>query len=122
MPLEADVQRKLTRAFVAANPSSIVLSRKTKVPNGAGGFTYSAPTTLPPQTLRFVYQGGTTRTRTIDGDTETVPAVLVGEVGVDIQVDDEFVLGNDRFRVRSVDDANAVYKTQAEVTRVGPAS
>lgn len=44
-----------TEQFIDENPTDLVLTRNTKVPDGAGGSTTS-PTDLDPQTVRVIPQ------------------------------------------------------------------
>lgn len=81
-----------TQQFINDNPTSLVFTRHTKTPDGAGGTTStSAP--LPAQVVRIV-QASPTRTsvgvRNTEGEVTQPDANLICTLDVDVQIGDTF--------------------------------
>lgn len=88
---------KQTQAFIDENSDDIVIIRRTKQDDGAGGYTWSAPVDLPPQRMRKVGQGrigALTQRTTEDGRVLLPSAVLVALPDADVQRFDHFTLGD----------------------------
>lgn len=115
--VELKAQQRITRAFIDADPVIVVLERRTRVPDGAGGFT-SSPVTQIPQRFRLIPQedGATART-TAEGETATPEFMLMGETGCNMRRYDEFALNGTRFQVVYIDDRQ--HEIKGEVIRLG---
>lgn len=115
---ELAVQRRNTRAFIAADAVEVELSRATRTPDGAGGFETGTPTLLAPQRFRLLPQedGATART-TAEGETATPEYILMGDADVDVARWDTFTLAGRRYQVLYID--NRQYEIKAEVIYLG---
>lgn len=88
------VNRKLTKAFIAFNPVTLVLTPRTKVKKPAGGFGWLDGAPRAAQVLTLIEQTGLSGqpkpVRTVDGVERIVEFELLGEYGAAIQDWDTF--------------------------------
>lgn len=116
--LEAQVQRRLTLAFIAADPKSISIVRKVKEPNGSGGFRWvhdSAAPDLPPQEMRLIPANRQLQEReTPLGTKVSADMTLMAAHDADLKRFDEFVDQGITYQVLWVHEKR-VYETKAEV-------
>lgn len=56
-PVELDIHRKNTRAFIAVKPSIVVLTPQTNVRKPGGGYSIVQGTPRDPQTMRIIELG-----------------------------------------------------------------
>lgn len=110
-----DMQRAVTAAYIATDPTEVIIRRPGKVSDGSGGFRINGESPLPPQTVRIISAGTGSTRRTVDGEEEQPDIVLLGEWDADIQVDDVFMFDGDDYQVQTVL-ADLGYETYAEVT------
>jgi hypothetical protein len=90
-PAELELQTAATRAFILADPEDLVLLRKTKTPDGAGGFVGTAEASLATQVARLIPQFDAVPELTGSDGRLAVPEwVLLMEPGSDIQRYDRF--------------------------------
>lgn len=84
----------MTAAFIAENPSSITLSRRTKVSTGTGGWRWGTATSQPPIVARLVGQQNRFRDEitTDDGQVVVPSKVLIAMPGEDIRRGDQFAV------------------------------
>jgi hypothetical protein len=117
---ELAIQRKLTDWFIRADEQQIALIRKTKVPNGAGGYREVA-TTLAPQGFRLIplqdSTGESSRT-TADGKQVTPSYMLQGRHDCNMQRYDQFILDGKRYEVFFIIE-NRQYQVKGEVAYLG---
>jgi hypothetical protein len=85
-----------TRAFIAADPRDVVLTRTPLVPTGTGGLRRGTPVLLPAQRLRVLPAdaGPGTERRLPDGTVVVPTWVLLGEHTADIGRGDTFPLSD----------------------------
>lgn len=115
---ELALQRILTNAFVAADEQPIVLVRKTKVQNAAGGWTTTS-TPLPAQNIRMnPLQDAVGQRTTADGKQVTPSYMLVCRHTADVERGDTFTIGGRRYEVVFVVE-NRQYQVKAEVAYLG---
>lgn len=90
-----NVEREQTEQFIDQNPTMITFTRNTKVPDGAGGGTYT-PTPLPPQKVRVIAQSRlvSVERRNVHGATVRPDMNLLALWDADIQRGDTFSLNN----------------------------
>lgn len=116
---ELEIQRKLTMAFVNADPETIVLTRREKVEDGAGGFTLQDS---PPeqQTVRMVPQSDKVPvSSTLDGERKRPEFIIVAMPLADIRRYDTFDFRGTTYQVSHVHDCPE-YEFKADVvTYVG---
>ena len=85
-----DVLRKQTREFIDENPTSIALTRSTRVSDNAGGFRTTTET-LEPQAVRIIEQPATSvESRTVSGEVLKPDFVVIGEHDLDIREGDSW--------------------------------
>ncbi len=86
-----DVMRQQTQQFIKDNPTDLVITRRVRVSDGAGGFT-TTPTDLSPQEVRIVQQPANESIERRNSDGEVVRPVLkvLGRHDADFQMDDTF--------------------------------
>lgn len=92
---ELAVLRVNTRAFILADPRSVVLQRSLPVDTGTGGTRPSAPVPQPAQTMRLIPTDasvGSTERRLPDGSVVTPTWVLLGEYNANMLRGDTFDL------------------------------
>lgn len=119
-PGELAAQRKLTDSFIRADEQQIQLIRKTKVPNGAGGYRETM-VPLAPQGFRLIplqdSTGESGRT-TADGKQVTPAYMLQGRYNCDMQRYDQFVIDGKRYEVFFIVE-NRQYQVKGEVAYLG---
>lgn len=85
-------------AFIAYNPVTATLKRRSRVPDGAGGTTGGPEADLEPQTFRLVPQAATQR-QSVDGDVAHEQYTLVAMRTGDIQKGDRWSGPGGSYRV-----------------------
>lgn len=85
------VLRQQTKQFIDENPTAISLVRGVKVPDGAGGNTFTTVDLLP-QTMRLIEQqeNSTVERQTVGGKVVRPMLNLFCEYDADIQRGDQF--------------------------------
>jgi hypothetical protein len=116
---ELELQRKLTLAFIAADPQTITILRPARTDDGAGGTVTGASTPLPPQTFRLLPQedGATART-TAEGQTATPEYALLGRWDANLKRFDEFLIEGRRYQIVFITE-NRQYEVKGEATYLG---
>lgn len=88
------LNRKLTKAFIAFNPVTVVLTPRARVKKPAGGFGWQEGTARDPQVMTVIEQTGLSGQpkplRTVDGVERVVEFELLGAYGATIARDDVF--------------------------------
>lgn len=119
-PVELNVQRRLTAAFIEKDPLEIQLLRSERIANGSGGYVTGDPAPV----------GGLQRMRLIplqDGQTERYDAngkqvfpqyMLMGLHDADMQRWDTFELNGDRYQIVFIN-LNRQYEVKGEVAYLG---
>jgi hypothetical protein len=111
-------QRRLTSAFIAADPSALSFVRAPLIDDGAGGYRHGAPTTLPSQVVKVVRLQDTLLERNTEDGRSIAPSfVLVCEWDADIARWDKYVIAGATFEIVSVVDRG--YELKAEVVYLG---
>lgn len=90
---ELELQRRITTAFIATQPVSLVLIPRTKVQQPGGGFKWveADPSTIEPQTLRLIEPSTKFDIITTeDGRQRYIEFILLGEWDAVINRDDIF--------------------------------
>lgn len=114
---ELKAQRKISQAFIDADAVTVILERRTRVPDSAGGFT-STPVPQFPQRFRMIPQeDGATARVTAEGETATPEFMLMGPWDANMQRFDEFSLYGTRYQIAYIDDRH--YELKGEVVRLG---
>lgn len=112
------VHRANTVAFIAADSFTCTLNRRTRVPDGAGGHTFTA-TPLAPQIMRLIPLGdGAPERMTEDGKSVRPTYMLMGAYGCDMQREDTFAKDGRQYRIVFIND-NRQYEVKGEVVYVG---
>lgn len=115
MPVQGlGILREQTDRFIKENPFDINLVRHTKVPDGAGGTTFT-DAAVPPQTVRVVTekQYRNLQRRTVSGEMLTPELALICRWDADVLDGDTFVYQLREFEVIWVNDIG--YEKIAEV-------
>jgi hypothetical protein len=100
---EAIAQKRVTEAFIQADPDYITLTRHERVRNDAGGWTVVDPYELTPQRFKLIHVGPPGDVTTADGEfSKPQYDQLVGKVGADIQRGDTFEYEDDSWLVVKV--------------------
>lgn len=117
-PAELKAQMRLSAAFIEADVRTVILQRRTRTDDGAGGTLVGEPVPVFPQQMRLIPQedGATART-TAEGETATPEFMLMGMPDVDMARFDEFVLDGTRYQIVYIDDRK--YEVKGEVIRLG---
>ncbi len=113
--------RRQVDAEIKADPVTIILTRKPKLADGAGGWTWGTEVPQPPLTVRIT----PAKRRLSDmlqnteiGDIVRSPYVVLGYHDANIQRDDTFQWNGDTFVVKSTEVKNEV-QTLAQVDYLG---
>lgn len=101
---ETTIQRKNTRAFIDANPVTLVLSTRARVRTPTGGERLQNAGTLAPQQFRLIDLGGSTGglsvpTVDVDGTDRRVEMVLYGNWDAIVPLNSTFTYGGSNYRV-----------------------
>ncbi len=116
---ELELQRRLTLGFLAADAREIVIQRRPRTSDGAGGTVLGSPADLAPQYFRLLpSEDGATARTTAEGETATPEYMLLGRWDADLQRFDEFEIDGRRFQVIFITE-NRQYETKGEVTYLG---
>ena len=98
--LELEMQISATRAFILADAEDLVLIRRTRSSDGAGGFTYSTGAELATQTARLIPQNDKTlEVQSSDGRSANPQWIIMMEPGSDIQRYDQFEWKNETWEI-----------------------
>lgn len=117
-PGELKVQRRLSAEFIAADAREIVLTRRTRTPDGAGGAVPGTAVDQEPQTFRLLPQEDGATARTIaDGESATPEYILQGRWDCNMERFDEFVIDGRRFQIIYID--NRQYEIKGEAIYLG---
>lgn len=117
-----EARRKATEAVINLNPATIVLKRKARIPDGAGGWK-DGEIELPPQTVRLFISSlrGTRETTSEGGQVAFQTLGLLARHDADIQRKDRFEYQGRSFTVTGftpVSLGGEVVSIQAELEEV----
>lgn len=117
---ELAVLKKNTDAFIASNPTDIVITRIEEQSDGHGGFLPGEPVDLEPQTVKIQPMRDRANVMvSTAGEAVDVPThEVVARWDADIKKNDTFEYRGDPYRVVFVDTA-LDYVVRAEVNRHG---
>lgn len=116
-----DVQIRLTRAFIAADPVTITLTPRGLVPDGEGGRTRTALPPREPQVFTLIEPGNSGFQQPISDDTGeqyTVEFMLLGDPDVVMERNDVFTHEGENYKIREIMPFNG-YERRAVVIRHG---
>lgn len=119
-PTELAVNIANTKAFIAANPSSVALTPRTRVKRGTG-VTFAEGEIRPSQVVRLLDQSTSRNTwpgkvQTSDGVERLVDFILLAMPDAIVQVNDFWVTAEGTFEVAEVYPSNQ-YELRAAVVR-----
>lgn len=116
---ELELQEGITRAFILADASDLVLRRRTRTSDGAGGFTYSTPVEIASQTFRLIPQTDQVPEIEDSNGRMAVPEwIILGEAGADVKRYDRFTWRSMDWEIVQVH-LKPDYETKGDVVRVG---
>lgn len=104
--VELIMARRQIAALINADPVSITLMRREKLPTPGGGWRWGPETPLPPQTVTLVpFKRRMTEflINTELGDIPDLPYTIVGPPTLNIMKDDIFTWEGDQFIVQELD-------------------
>lgn len=125
---ERIMARRQIDALIRADPVDIVIWRKLRVPDGAGGWRWSAPTPIldgEPQRVTLIpFKRRMTEflVSTELGNVPDLPYVVVGYHTLNIQREDTFTYNGDTFEVQTVDIEQKDVRIAAHVDYFGGAT
>jgi hypothetical protein len=103
---EAKMAIRNTRAFIDADPVTVVFLRPVKEETPAGGIKSGPPLELPPQRARLVPLSGNvwdrSKQKVDEGNIPDVTFQLIGMPGFDVRKGDEFLVAGDEWKVTHV--------------------
>jgi hypothetical protein len=114
---ELRVQIAMTAAFINTRPVDVILTPHAFVDDGSGGKKKTASPSRPPQRIRFIEDGITTRFTEI-GKQYVQAANILALPGTAIAVDDEFTWEGGLWRVDAIQFPNE-WSVRATVLRYG---
>lgn len=103
---ERIMARRQIDALIRSDAVDIVLNRKTKVDDGAGGWKYGPSTPLKSQTVAIIPLKRRMTEFLINtelGDLPQLPYVIIGYPDLDVEKDDTFTWQGDKFTVETID-------------------
>ncbi len=116
---ELQVMRRNTRAFILADPRIIILQRRTRALDAAGGIERGPLADVPAQVFRLLPQeDGATARVTAEGETATPEYMLLGMYDVDMQRWDVFEFDGRRYQILWISE-NRQYQVKGEVIHLG---
>ena len=113
---EIQVQREITRHFIAADLFEIELHRSVKVNTSDGGYRWEEMTFIESQNVRVVPQIDKEEEQANDGTVIVSDLVVIGEYNFDVHIGDIFEWKSGVWKVVSVDDSPDYIK-KAEAAR-----
>ena len=114
-PIELEEARKTTADLISEEPTPVALVRKVWTRTPSGGVKSGPPQDLPVVNRFFGGIVGQPRIiRAQNGEQVVATYVLIGTFDDDIQEEDEFSIGDKKFRVAEVAQDNG-YETRAWV-------
>ena len=116
-----DIQKDLTEAFIAQKPTSIVLTPRIRVGDGAGGHTKVDGPPRSPQTFTLIEPGDSGAQQPFassDGSQYTLQFILIGAYDAVVAADDVFTLDGFEYKIVEVMPFNG-YEQRAVVIRHG---
>jgi hypothetical protein len=120
-PVELEVNRLNTTAFIAAKPSEIVMSRAEQRRTPSGGKLPDAAVPVPVQTFRVIEQAAPSAPQIVqltDGTARVVNFWLLGEWDADVQRGDSWREGGRDWTVGDIIRDNG-YEVRALVVESG---
>lgn len=119
-PTELAVDRRNTAAFIAADPTVILLTPRVRTKTGTGGYTWTEQPPRRPQTFKIVESNSRARTdvRVIGGVSHQVEFTLLGHWDAVIGENDIFTHEGAEWEVLALDYFNG-YEQRASVVRYG---
>lgn len=123
MTLELDVQRRLTKAFIATAPEQVVLRPRVKGETSTGGTVWQQGVPRPVQTMRLVEPStvnvlAPAPQLTTDGQVRKVAFLLLGEWDAVMGQYDTFTLHGHEWEVVQLAHFNG-WEQRASVARYG---
>jgi hypothetical protein len=120
---QLDIQRRLTTAFIATRPVTVVLRPRNRVKTPTGGFVWQDAVARPPQVMRFCepstqLQEMPNPTTAQDGVVREVQFMLLGEWDSVIGTDDVFDHEGQSYQIVQVAVPNG-WEQRASVVRYG---
>jgi hypothetical protein len=120
--MELQMNRKNTKAFIAADPVVVTLQTRTPVRSAIGGWITEEGEPRAPQTFKLIMQspaGGSLEQRTEDGTEREVDFILLGLWDAEIDIGDWWEDENDNiWEVRALVPSNG-YETRAVIEAHG---
>lgn len=93
------------KEFIRADYRDITLERPTKTKTPAGSWVEGNPVSIAPQRFRLIPAKRRASNAEVDSQDGNIPAqdwTMIGYWNADIQVDDEFMLNNDHYKVTAI--------------------
>jgi hypothetical protein len=116
--VELELHAGVTRAFILADAEDLTLTRRTKVSDGAGGFTF-AEIELAPQTFRILPQTDQVPEIQLPNGRLGMPEwVLLGDSESDMERYDRFTWRGMSWEIAQVH-SKPDYEKKGDVVRVG---
>jgi hypothetical protein len=115
MSMNDALHLKQTEAFINENPVDVVVTRRTKQANNSGGWKWTNPQNLDPQTMRKVGTTTPVSRETADGKTVLPNAVMIALPDADLQIGDLFTIEGRDHEVVWVDSDHPPWRLRAEV-------
>lgn len=102
------MERRQVEALIKYDPVDILFRRRTQIPDGAGGYTWSAytPLAVGPQEVTLIPFKRRLADMTVNtemGDVTNYPWTLVAVPEVDVKRGDRFTHNGDEFEVKYLD-------------------
>mgnify|MGYP001211804078 FL=1 len=113
---EIEIQREITRHFIAADLFEIVFHRSVKVETSDGGYRWEEMNATEVQNVRIVPQINKDEEQANDGTVVVSDLVVVGEYNFSVFIGDIFEWKSGIWKIVSVDDSPS-YIQKAEAIR-----
>lgn len=118
-PAELEMHMVATRAFIEADVETIILTRRTRIADGAGGFKYATPDVgQPEQYFRLIPQSDKVpEQRTSDGSYAVPEYVILGMPDANMKRYDRFIWKGQTWEISQIRN-KPDYEKKGDVVRV----
>lgn len=96
---ELAINRRLTDAFIATDPTTLVLIPNITVPRPGGAKRVLAGTPREPQDFKFIYPGGDGIVVTDGGTTRRFDFIVVGSFDAEVDIGDHWDEGTQHYQI-----------------------
>ncbi len=122
-PAELEIHQRNTLAFIQADPVTLTLSRREKVPTDAGGYVWQDDVPVGAQTFRMIPASDSAPEVKTSSGRLTLPSfVLMGVHDANMQRWDKFTINGETYElasdIRPLHSVESVYERKADAAKI----